>query len=130
MTLNPGGEHLSSDEIKIPGIYYTLMFVWTAVLGLWLLNWLRWHRFSNRLHDVLIIPPLLKLIELVLQWRRWSLLSRDGEATSSVENAYHTVDNLENAFFFAMYMVLAQGWCIIRPRIDRENKIVIFRKPS
>jgi hypothetical protein len=42
--LNPGGEHLSYDEVPLPVVYLVGISVWSGILITWLINWIGYWR--------------------------------------------------------------------------------------
>eukprot|EP00051_Salpingoeca_urceolata_P028543 m.487391 g.487391 ORF g.487391 m.487391 type:complete len:500 (-) comp24983_c0_seq1:147-1646(-) len=128
--INPGGEHLSSDEIQIPGIYRVFLTLWATVVLLWFVNWFQWHQYSNHLHKVLTMGPILKLVVIALEMQRWERRSSEGTEDRQLADFRYVLTAFENAYLFALMILIAFGWCIIRFHLDQEAVLNLCIGPT
>lgn len=123
MTLNPHGEHLSRDETSIPTIYEAFVYMWAAALVLWAINWAVFRKISNRLHRLIALPPLLKLVTLCFELKKYQSLSSDGSVPDNIDVVRRLFVIGENSSMFAVLILIAHGWCIIEYHLETETKV-------
>lgn len=127
--LNPGGEHLSSDMIELPRIYKSLTIYWGITIGLWGLNALFYVRMSNRLHKISLLAPVLKLTGCILYANAYELNSQ--EEASVQEHAWaETFGYFAITYSFFILLLTADGYCILRSRLECEVAFHIFAAPA
>ncbi|XP_014669188.1 PREDICTED: uncharacterized protein LOC106810379 [Priapulus caudatus] len=113
MTVNPGNEQLSSDEIPMIYIYDALLFIWIILIMAWLGNFFLFRRYSNKLHKLLTFAPILKLLLVSIILSRWRSISDEGLEFDSMDNVCHFFRSLEDALMFTIMLIVARGWGLL-----------------
>ncbi|XP_078587317.1 uncharacterized protein LOC144868683 [Branchiostoma floridae x Branchiostoma japonicum] len=115
--LNPDGEHLSSDEIPLPWIFVVLNIMWSTMATLWLINWVKYHRFSNNLHKFITVVPICKIVLVFVVMVRWHQLSKDGIESKPMQTLRYFLESVEDAMLFMAMMVISEGWGVVRYQV-------------
>lgn len=110
--LNPGGEHLSYDEVPLPVVYLVGISVWSGILITWLINWIGYWRYSNPLHRLLFVVPLVKLGLHIILYLKWESKSHTGYDDKSLETPNCIVRSVQESLLFLMLMLVADGWYV------------------
>eukprot|EP00039_Didymoeca_costata_P029576 m.25292 g.25292 ORF g.25292 m.25292 type:complete len:501 (+) comp7692_c0_seq1:263-1765(+) len=126
---NKGGEHLSSDEIMIPQIIRSFISLWSAVIGLWVLNWAFHFRKTNRLHDMIVLAPLCHLIALFCDYDSKIEFSREGSSNQTLDSLAALFRMMASSLFFLVVMLTAHGWCILRYKVEEGSRLATFLLP-
>eukprot|EP00041_Stephanoeca_diplocostata_P032226 m.1026685 g.1026685 ORF g.1026685 m.1026685 type:complete len:357 (+) comp24108_c0_seq39:848-1918(+) len=119
--LNPGGEHLSSDEISLPEVYSVLTIVWVAVAFLWALNWVMYYRMSNKLHDLVVVLPAMLVVHYGVYHRGYKELSQTGDTGNSLIDIGDLTETAIVMHSFFILLLLASGYCIINATVKKTD---------
>lgn len=126
---NPGGEHLSSDMVNLPGIYDSLTVFWAIIIGVWVANWLQHRKASNNLHKLSPLPAVFELISCALFAEAYTQRSADEDNTHT--NAWGVVTQyIAMMFAFFLLLLISFGYCIIHERLDSENVFNVVAAPA
>eukprot|EP00038_Savillea_parva_P006334 m.163045 g.163045 ORF g.163045 m.163045 type:complete len:493 (+) comp12265_c0_seq1:122-1600(+) len=116
--LNPGGEHLSSDQMDLPNIFNAFLIFWGVVVGLHLVNWVTYFQYRNNLHDAVLVAPILAAISARLNRDAWEAASNDEDNSALLKEglvaAYAAL-----CYSFLLIMLITDGYCILRPTLDQ-----------
>eukprot|EP01147_Barroeca_monosierra_P007303 gene7303-7673_t len=116
--VNPGGEHLSRDQIPLPNIYMAIVIVWAFVIVAWCMNWIRYRRYANGLHAVISAAPTIKLVTLILEYRKYSTLSSQGWVPDDLEITRSLLLFAETALFLSSILLISYGWKVLRRELE------------
>eukprot|EP00042_Codosiga_hollandica_P054942 m.755734 g.755734 ORF g.755734 m.755734 type:complete len:488 (+) comp59015_c0_seq12:107-1570(+) len=115
--LNPGGEHLSSDQIKIPEYYRILLIVWGVLAAAWLILFLRWFQFRNGLAFYICLMLCIKVSDVALEYRLFTVQSHTGRVNPKLKTTEEVIAVLELVFFILFFFLASSGWCVSIPRL-------------
>lgn len=111
--LNPGGEHLSSDLIDLPGIYQGFLIFWCVLIGVHCLNWAVYFKYRNELHDMVVVAPILAAISALLNRIAWIMQSQNEDGNPWLKRA-QVASYAALCYSFLMLMLMTYGYCILR----------------
>lgn len=119
--LNPGGEHLSSEDIPFKQIYFVAAVVWLVLLVVWLSSWYGYRHFNVRLHSAITVLPFAKAVASALETYEWNQFSRTG-LQSGVAIVNLITRNLARALFCGSLLLVISGWGLLYPRMNSTQR--------
>ncbi|KAJ6227210.1 hypothetical protein M0813_10118 [Anaeramoeba flamelloides] len=124
--LNPDGEHLSTIYQPLPKIYLTFFVIFLVMMFVWFVNWVK-HRDQNiRLHKVLTIIMVFKIVTFLLWYLLWSDYSKQGEPSNTYIAITYIVSGILQLMFYLTLLYIAKGWSILRPSLKSDEKASIL----
>jgi len=113
---NPGGQQLPLQLVHLPDLLWVSSLAFAALmLAAILLLSLR--RDASLLHALLCGCVGLKSIDLLLHWKYFYVLSRDGISPLWRKQTWQFVSKLHEVFQIGLLLVTALGWRMLRPRL-------------
>ncbi|EDV20059.1 uncharacterized protein TRIADDRAFT_61519 [Trichoplax adhaerens] len=95
-------------------IYVVMLLFWCILTVFWILNWIMYWKYSNNLHKIITVYPIIKVTALLFTTIRLQILSTS-DTTVTV------FDSIENPFLFAIVMLISEGYCIIKDSVSRHK---------
>ncbi|EGD78416.1 hypothetical protein PTSG_09112 [Salpingoeca rosetta] len=130
VALNPGGEHLSRDQVMLPDVYLGLLICWGCILFFWGVNTCLYSQYSNGLHTVLTIAPLLKTATLAFELNKYTFISNHGWTPADAEVARILLLHTENAVFFITLLLISNGLVTLLEARGRPFAILVATTPA
>jgi len=117
--VNPGGEQLSLQEQKVPGVLLwtsALFLASCAVFALMLAASSR--RGRTAMHFMMASVLLLKGIVLLLWWVVCMQVSRTGADSVLGNVSWQLLDKIQTIMELMMFLLVALGWKFLRPNLN------------
>ena len=123
---NAGGSHLSSDEVLMPETTRILVLCWMLALFAWLANWGYYYSTSNKLHDMLTLGPLIKLVTAIADFYEVRRQAGGGLRSTPLEDVSALFNMLSTSWFFVFCLFGVHGFCIVRYSAPDNLKMLVI----
>jgi len=122
-----GNDHLSCEHAASPLMYLCFTGLWLCTVLVWLFLIARNREQALLLHRMLAVVPLVQTLSMAVQSKYWENLNEEGEEREWMRVGWYLTSSLFKGLQFGALMILAKGWCIVRPDIpltDRRTMIL------
>lgn len=100
---------------QFPAMYWSLVPLWTGLAFVWIALSCQLHSsFATTIHSVMAVVPVLKLFDVVISAWLWTDCVAKGTFSTSAVLAWVAIRSLYEPFFMLIFLLIANGWCILR----------------
>ena len=111
---------------QFPALYWSLVPLWTGLAFVWIALSCQVHSsFATALHSVMAMVPVLKLFDVVISAYLWTDCVAKGTFSTSAVLAWVAIRSLYDPFFMLIFLLIANGWCILRRDMPRSTSLTI-----
>ncbi|KAJ6246859.1 hypothetical protein M0813_02112 [Anaeramoeba flamelloides] len=123
--VNPDGQYLSLGQIPYPYLYLVFGSVWCLLLIIWFVNWYTHRDQQIKLHRLLTVILIAKIVKLFFYYTEWNYLSKKGMDNYALLIARATYTCIFDFIFYTTLLMIASGWSIIKPRLSFKEHLRI-----
>eukprot|EP01028_Stygiella_incarcerata_P003940 TRINITY_DN1823_c1_g3_i1.p1 TRINITY_DN1823_c1_g3~~TRINITY_DN1823_c1_g3_i1.p1 ORF type:complete len:457 (-),score=129.84 TRINITY_DN1823_c1_g3_i1:64-1434(-) len=121
---NRGPDYLPVGQKPLPILFFIAGLINSGVLTFWLIYMKKKRQNVFRIHFVMAIVLLLKVLFLFVEAARLKKIQQDGEAPF-LNAPYYIFEILESTMLFIAILLIGTGWSFMKPFLhDREKTIL------
>lgn len=117
---NPDGQQLSWQYIPLEYVYLAMTVLWFPTTLLWCANWIRHRQMKNRLHRVISLYPISKLLWVSCSSIFWYIANKDPTIEVWMTTAYSCLYLISLGLLVMVFLLIARGWCIVSDEIGKS----------
>lgn len=111
---------------QFPAMYLSLVPLWTGLAFVWIALSCQVHSsFATTIHSVMTVVPVLKVLDVVISAWLWTDCVASGKFSTPAVLAWVAIRSLYEPFFMLVFLLIANGWCILRRDMPRSTSIII-----
>eukprot|EP01043_Picozoa_sp_COSAG02_P059051 COSAG02_NODE_7454_length_3006_cov_3.264534_4_plen_331_part_00 len=111
---------------QFPAMYLSLVPLWTGLAFVWIALSCQVHSsFATTIHSVMTVVPVLKVLDVVISAWLWTDCVASGKFSTPAVLAWVAIRSLYEPFFMLVFLLIANGWCILRRDMPRSTSITI-----
>jgi hypothetical protein len=111
---------------QFPAMYLSLVPLWTGLAFVWIALSCQVHSsFATTIHSVMTVVPVLKVLDVVISAWLWTDCVASGKFSTAAVLAWVAIRSLYEPFFMLVFLLIANGWCILRRDMPRSTSITI-----
>jgi len=116
--VNPSGQHLPLQLAHVPEALWasSAAFVLLLLVAVLLLSSI-WQKEATLLHMLLVACLWLKSAALLMKWKYFSVMERQGQAPTWLLQAWKLASKLHEICEIFLLLITALGWRVLRPRL-------------
>lgn len=112
--LNPGNEHLSSDEIPLPDIYKGWCVTWGIITLAFVLNFYLYKKFENGLFKSLFVLLVFYFLIIIFREYEYRQMSTNGIESDQNQKSRQALECILQGYILFVLVLISDGWCILR----------------
>ena len=126
--VNPGGAELGTGRAPIAAIFLIYLIVWSVVTVIIVANMASNWRSNVALSKYILLVPLLMIAKTAPSYTYWRNCGATGYCETAVEAEllYSLAKAAVRVGLFHLLLLIAKGFCITRPRLERVEMKVMF----
>ena len=111
---------------QFPAMFWSLVPLWTGLAFVWIALSCQIHAsFATTIHSVMAVVPVLKLMDVAISAWLWTDCVASGTFSTSAVLAWVAIRSLYEPFFILIFLLIANGWCILRRDMSRATSLTI-----
>jgi hypothetical protein len=111
---------------QFPAMYWSLVPLWTGLAFVWIALSGQMHSsFATTIHSVMTVIPVLKVMDVAISAWLWTDCVASGTFSTSAVLAWVAIRSLYEPFFMLIFLLIANGWCILRRDMPRTTSLTI-----
>ncbi|KYQ90675.1 hypothetical protein DLAC_09311 [Tieghemostelium lacteum] len=123
---NPTNNHLSYELMPLPIILMVFVAIWSILIIYWISNWVLNRTQHIKLHKVITLYPISKLIDVIYSLGYYQYIKTHGSTNVATLIMYWVIFIIFRIISIVVLLLISCGWSILPVSISKSFQNIIY----